>query len=76
MGLTLKNTTYLFTMHDNSHPWTDKIYEMLRKLADLAQKRGYVAETEYAVKDERIWYHNEKLALAHGFSGFASWYTN
>ncbi|OVA13506.1 Pentatricopeptide repeat [Macleaya cordata] len=68
----IKNTTYVFTVQDKSHPWTDKIYEMLGKLAELVKKRGYVAETEFAVndieeyKEKSLWYHSEKLALAFG----------
>ena len=68
----IKNTTYVFTVHDKSHPRTDEIYKMLDKLAELAKMKGYVAETTNAVNDfgeyreQNLWYHSEKLALAFG----------
>ncbi|RWR74190.1 putative pentatricopeptide repeat-containing protein [Cinnamomum micranthum f. kanehirae] len=68
----IKNTTYVFTVHDKSHPRTDEIYKMLDKLAELAKMKGYVAETTNAVndfgeyKEQNLWYHSEKLALAFG----------
>ncbi|KAF9618191.1 hypothetical protein IFM89_000660, partial [Coptis chinensis] len=68
----IKNKTYVFTVHDKSHPQTVQIYEMLGKLAELVKKKGYVAETQLAVsskeehKEQNLWYHSEKLALAFG----------
>lgn len=66
----VRNSTTVFTAHDRSHPRTDEIYKMLRKLEDLVKKKGYVAETQYAInsvegyKEQSLWYHSEKLALA------------
>ncbi|KAK9084460.1 hypothetical protein Scep_030931 [Stephania cephalantha] len=67
-----KNKTYVFTVHDKSHPQMDKIYKKLAELAELVKKKGYVAETQFAVndaeefKEQSLWYHSEKLALAFG----------
>ncbi|GAB2218627.1 hypothetical protein Droror1_Dr00001853 [Drosera rotundifolia] len=66
----IKDTTFVFTVHDKSHSRTDEIYEMLRKLKELVEKRGYIAKTQYAVNDSKenkersLWYHSERLALA------------
>ncbi|KAL7205559.1 hypothetical protein ACSBR2_018488 [Camellia fascicularis] len=68
----VKNKTFVFTVHDRSHSGTNEIYEMLGKLEELLKKKGYVAETQYAVnnaeeyKEQSLWYHSEKLALAFG----------
>ena len=68
----IKNTTYVFTVHDRSHPLTENIYEMLEKIAELVKQKGYVAETQFAVndieeyKEQSLWHHSEKLALAFG----------
>ncbi|XP_010240804.2 PREDICTED: pentatricopeptide repeat-containing protein At2g22070-like [Nelumbo nucifera] len=68
----IKNTTHVFTVHDKSHSRTDEIYEMLSKMIELVKKKGYVAETQFAVndvesyKEQSLWYHSEKLALAFG----------
>ena len=68
----VKNKTFVFTAHDRSHPWTNEIYEMLGKLEELVKKKGYVAETQFAInnteeyKEQSLWHHSEKLALAFG----------
>lgn len=68
----VKNRTFVFTVHDRSNSRNDKIYEMLRKLRELMKKKGYVAETQFAnnsmvkSKEQDLWYHSEKLALAFG----------
>ncbi|GAB2287242.1 hypothetical protein Dimus_021625 [Dionaea muscipula] len=68
----IKDTTFVFTVNDKSHPRTNDIYEMLRKLKELVDKRSYIAETQYAVNDAEenkelsLWYHSERLALAFG----------
>jgi pentatricopeptide repeat protein len=68
----VKNTTFVFTVHDRSHPRTDEIYKMLRKLEELVKKKGYEPETQFAIncvegfKEQSLWYHSEKLALAFG----------
>ncbi|CAL1382172.1 unnamed protein product [Linum trigynum] len=66
----VKNSTYVFTAHDRSHPRTDEIYEMLQKIEELVKKKGYVAETRHAMndsdayKEQSLWVHSERLALA------------
>lgn len=68
----MKDKTYVFTVHDQSHSRTEEIYGMLRKLKDLVKEMGYVADTRFAVndtgeyKEEGLWYHSERLALAFG----------
>ncbi|KAE9446739.1 hypothetical protein C3L33_21374, partial [Rhododendron williamsianum] len=68
----VKNKTFVFTAHDRSHSRTIEIYEMLGKLEALAKRKGYVPETHYAIndvgkyKEQRLWFHSEKLALAFG----------
>ncbi|XP_068664240.1 pentatricopeptide repeat-containing protein At5g04780, mitochondrial-like [Aristolochia californica] len=68
----IKNKTFVFTVHDKSHSNTKEIYEMLGKIEEMVKNKGYVAETEYAVndigeyKEQSLWYHSEKLALAFG----------
>ncbi|KAL5834177.1 hypothetical protein ACOSQ4_013674 [Xanthoceras sorbifolium] len=67
-----KNETFVFTVHDKSHSRTQEIYETLSKLKDLVKKKGYMAETEFAIncaedyKEQNLWHHSEKLALAFG----------
>lgn len=68
----MKDKTYVFTVHDQSHSRTEEIYGMLRRLKDLVKEKGYVADTRFAVndtgeyKEEGLWYHSERLALAFG----------
>ncbi|KAK7284466.1 hypothetical protein RJT34_19212 [Clitoria ternatea] len=68
----VKNRTFVFTVNDRSHSRTEEIYEMLRKLKELIEKRGYVAETQFATnsvegsEEQSLWCHSEKLALAFG----------
>ncbi|XP_030956422.1 pentatricopeptide repeat-containing protein At5g04780, mitochondrial-like [Quercus lobata] len=68
----VKNTTFVFTVHDRSHPRTDEIYGMLKKLEELVKKKGYEPETQFAInsvegyKEHNLWHHSEKLALAFG----------
>ncbi|KAL6008913.1 hypothetical protein ACLOJK_022139 [Asimina triloba] len=68
----IQNTTHMFTVHDKSHSRTNEIYAMLDKLAELVKMQGYKAETQFAInsagefKEQSLWYHSEKLALAFG----------
>ncbi|OMP09442.1 hypothetical protein COLO4_05482 [Corchorus olitorius] len=68
----VKNKTFVFTVHDKSHARMDEIYKMLKKLEEWVKKKGYLPRTEFAVnsaeeyKEESLWYHSEKLALAFG----------
>ncbi|KAA8545319.1 hypothetical protein F0562_020103 [Nyssa sinensis] len=68
----VKNETFVFTAHDRSHSRTKEIYEMLEKIKQLVKKKVYVAATQFAInnveeyKEQSLWYHSEKLALAFG----------
>lgn len=68
----VRNKTYVFTVHDQSHERTQEIYEMLSRLEDLVKEKGYVADTLCAVndveeyKEHGLWHHSERLALAFG----------
>ncbi|XP_020599351.1 putative pentatricopeptide repeat-containing protein At3g13770, mitochondrial [Phalaenopsis equestris] len=68
----VRNKTFVFTVHDQSHDCTQQIYEKLRKLEGLVKEKGYVADTLCAVndveeyKEENLWHHSERLALAFG----------
>ncbi|GAV74508.1 PPR domain-containing protein/PPR_2 domain-containing protein/DYW_deaminase domain-containing protein [Cephalotus follicularis] len=74
----VKNETFVFTVHDRSHSRTYEIYEMLREIEGLVKRKGYVAETQFAVnsadecKERSLWYHSEKLALAYGLLSLPS----
>ncbi|XP_039129500.1 LOW QUALITY PROTEIN: putative pentatricopeptide repeat-containing protein At5g52630 [Dioscorea cayenensis subsp. rotundata] len=69
----IKNKSIVFTAHDRSHDQTKEIYKMLAKLQELVKQKGYIADTRYAVndvgdkyKEQGLWYHSERLALAFG----------
>ncbi|XP_021906562.1 putative pentatricopeptide repeat-containing protein At3g23330 [Carica papaya] len=68
----VKNKTHIFKVEDRSHPRSNEIYQVLRKVEELVKKNGYVAETQYAVnsgedyKERSLWNHSERLALAFG----------
>ncbi|KAK9735684.1 hypothetical protein RND81_04G219900 [Saponaria officinalis] len=68
----VKNTTHVFTANDKSHTRTREIYDLLREFMGLVKKKGYKAETEFAmndveqIKEQNLWNHSERLALAFG----------
>ncbi|CDP15172.1 unnamed protein product [Coffea canephora] len=67
--LDIKNTTYVFKVHDRSHSRTHEIYKMLEKMEEMVKQKGYDGET--GRKDgvdghKSSWYHSERLALAFG----------
>ncbi|XVE84571.1 hypothetical protein DITRI_Ditri17bG0023700 [Diplodiscus trichospermus] len=69
----IKNKTFVFTVHDKSHARMDEIYEMLKKVEELVKNKGYVPQTQFALKysveefkQQSLWYHSEKIALAFG----------
>ncbi|OAY62812.1 Pentatricopeptide repeat-containing protein, chloroplastic [Ananas comosus] len=68
----VKDATYVFTVHDQSHQRSEEIYDTLSKIEKLVKERGYVADTRYAVndvgeyKEKNLWYHSERLALTFG----------
>lgn len=68
----VKNTTFVFTANDRSHSRTQEIYALLRNLKNLVKKKGYMSKTQFATndmeqnKEQSLWHHSEKLALAFG----------
>ncbi|XAR49225.1 hypothetical protein NMG60_11032345 [Bertholletia excelsa] len=58
----VQNKTFVFTAHDRSHCMANEIYEIIGKLRELVEKKGYAEEH----KGQSLWYHSEKLALAFG----------
>jgi len=62
-----------FPVGDGSHPQTDEIYAELEILAGQMKMEGYVPDTRFALtdleedqKEQIIWHHSEKLAIAFG----------
>jgi len=69
----VKNKLYTFLVADRSHPESEKIYAMLRRLELQMKQAGYVPDTNFVlhdVEDESkkhiLSYHSEKLAIAFG----------
>ncbi|KAK7278684.1 hypothetical protein RJT34_23719 [Clitoria ternatea] len=67
------NKTYQFSVGDRSHPQSKEIYEMLISLIKKLEMAGYVPDTEFVlqdveeeVKQEMLYTHSEKLAIAFG----------
>ncbi|WCJ28919.1 Pentatricopeptide repeat (PPR) superfamily protein [Euphorbia peplus] len=62
---------HVFTAHDGSHPRTREIYAKLEELGKKLKSTGYMPKTEtvlhnisYKEKQEHLYYHSERLALA------------
>lgn len=64
----VKNTTYVFKVHDRSNFRRDEIYKMLEKLEELVKQKGYVDDEQNDMKRDKknLWYHSERIALAFG----------
>ncbi|KDP25085.1 hypothetical protein JCGZ_22620 [Jatropha curcas] len=69
----LKNKIDSFGIGDKSHPQTRQIYEKLEELKKRIKEAGYVPDTSYALhdtdeeqKEQSLWNHSERLALAFG----------
>ncbi|KAG4402453.1 hypothetical protein AAZX31_02G187800 [Glycine max] len=67
------NKTYQFSVGDRSHPQSKEIYEMLMSLIKKLEMAGYVPDTDFVlqdveeeVKQEMLYTHSEKLAIAFG----------
>ncbi|KAL8544430.1 hypothetical protein ACS0TY_004834 [Phlomoides rotata] len=65
------NVVHVFVANDDSHPQTEEIRKMWKKLRDVITKIGYVPDTSHALwfvdqeeRNERLQNHCEKLALA------------
>lgn len=70
----LRDKVNTFGMGDNSHhPEFDKIYAKLMEIKEKVKAAGYVADTSFALQDtdeeqkeENLWNHSERIALAYG----------
>ncbi|KAK7345317.1 hypothetical protein VNO77_15919 [Canavalia gladiata] len=67
------NKTYQFSVGDRSHLQSKEIYEMLTSLIKKLEMAGYVPDTDFVlqdveeeVKQEMLYTHSEKLAIAFG----------
>jgi pentatricopeptide repeat protein len=71
--LKLKNEVSTFGIGDRSHIHAEKIYAKLDEILLKLREVGYVADTSSALhdtdeeqKEQNLWSHSEKLALAYG----------
>ncbi|WOH07069.1 hypothetical protein DCAR_0626498 [Daucus carota subsp. sativus] len=62
-----------FVNGDHSHSFRDQIYRKLDEISFRIREHGYVAETSYVLhdigegeKENALWHHSEKLAVAYG----------
>lgn len=69
----IKRQIHVFLVGDKSHPRTDEIYLLLKKLHRRMREEGYVPDINYVLhdvedeqKEEDLVYHSEKLAVAFG----------
>ncbi|GFQ01826.1 pentatricopeptide repeat-containing protein at4g13650 [Phtheirospermum japonicum] len=71
--LNVKNRISTFGAGDKSHAETEKIYLKLMELKRDIKEAGYVPDTSYELhdtdeeqKEDSLWTHSERLALAYG----------
>jgi len=64
---------YAFLVGDKSHPQMEKIYATLEDLSRKMKAAGYVPDTRFVLKDleeeqkeQSLFHHSEKLAIAFG----------
>eukprot|EP01018_Ginkgo_biloba_P003034 Gb_26694 [translate_table: standard] len=69
----VKNTVHTFMVEDRSHAQGKEIYAMLQSLVEQMKDAGYMPDTNFVLhdveeeqKEQLIYYHSEKLALAFG----------
>ncbi|OAY71952.1 Pentatricopeptide repeat-containing protein [Ananas comosus] len=69
----VKNKVHSFVASDRVHPMSDKIYEKLEDMLSRLKGEGYKPDTEYVLhemeeeqKEDMLFRHSEKLALAFG----------
>lgn len=62
-----------FVNGDHSHLFRDQIYRKLNEISFRIKEHGYMAETSYVLhdigegeKENALWHHSEKLAVAYG----------
>ncbi|MED6182153.1 hypothetical protein PIB30_025871 [Stylosanthes scabra] len=67
------NETHRFSVGDRSHPQAEAIYEILMNVIKKLEMAGYVPDTDFVlqdveeeVKQEMLYTHSEKLAIAFG----------
>jgi hypothetical protein len=71
--LKLKNEVSTFGIGDRGHKHSEKIYAKLDEMLLKLREVGYIADTSSALhdtdeeqKEQNLWNHSEKLALAYG----------
>eukprot|EP01018_Ginkgo_biloba_P003143 Gb_41645 [translate_table: standard] len=71
--IVLNKRVYAFLVGDRSHPQTQKIYAKLEKLSGQMKAAGYVPDTRFVLndvekeqKEQILYHHSEKLAIAFG----------
>lgn len=71
--IVIKNKVHSFTVGDRSHPQSDKIYSKLSCITAGIREIGYVPDSSWVLhdvedeeKDQRLFSHSEKLAIAFG----------
>ncbi|KAK1374052.1 Pentatricopeptide repeat-containing protein [Heracleum sosnowskyi] len=69
----LEGTCHEFKVGDSTHPQSEEIYSMLEKIIKRLQSEGYLANTsqvlfdiDEADKENAVWHHSERLAIAYG----------
>ncbi|KAG9441852.1 hypothetical protein H6P81_017706 [Aristolochia fimbriata] len=69
----VKNEVSAFGVGDRTHPQANQIYAKLEELLQMIKAAGYVADTSFVLhdtddeqKEQNLWNHSEKLALAYG----------
>ncbi|XP_068645852.1 pentatricopeptide repeat-containing protein At3g24000, mitochondrial [Aristolochia californica] len=67
------NEVSAFGVGDRAHPQANEIYAKLEELLQMIKAAGYVADTSFVLhdtdeeqKEQNLWNHSEKLALAYG----------
>lgn len=71
--LNIRNKVSSFGAGDQSHPQSGQIYIKLAQMKKEIKEAGYVPDTSYALhdtdeeqKEDHLWKHSERLALAYG----------
>jgi len=69
----IKRQVHVFLVGDTSHPKISDIHEYLGELSKKMKEEGYVPDTNFVLhdveeeqKEQNIFYHSEKLAVAFG----------
>ncbi|CAN6465989.1 unnamed protein product [Victoria cruziana] len=69
----IEHNVHIFRVADKQHPQSDAIYTMLQNIIMRLKDKGYLPSTSLVLheveeeqKEEQLYYHSEKLALAFG----------